>query len=117
MACKTEIKKIDGASYFCSQLPPSQSLALGFRLAPHIIPLMSAGEDNPMAAIGGVLMGLKDGEGLALIKECIEGNVQKDGTLITNIDVAFDNPMTTLKVATFMIKLNFMDFFKGMVSS
>ena len=117
MACKTETKKIDGNTYFCAQLPVSGSLDLGFRLAPHVIPIMNAGESNILEAIGKVLMGLKGGEGLALIKECIEGNVQQDGQLINNIDIAFDSPMTALKVASFMIKLNYMDFFTGMASS
>ncbi len=99
-------------------------MSLGVELARYILPLIGSGalagadkEAGAMQALAGAMSSLSGDDAIALMERCIVGNVQKDGKSITNLDMAFDSPVTMFKVARFMVELNFMDFFKGMSST
>lgn len=132
MAAKHETREIDGNTYFTAQLPPLKSVVLGSQvialLAPGLKNLRGssfaelkdkAGEVDfsqgleLIAGLGEKLDGDKFGK---LIEKCIIGNVTKDGKQIKNIDIAFDNPMTMLKVLVFMLEINFKNFISGSAS-
>lgn len=132
MSINQETREIDGDTYFTAQIRPLASVVLGAQvialLAPGLKNLkgMSFSDVKSKAADVDFSQGLElisglgeklDGEKLGeLIEKCLVGHVHKNGKPISNLDVAFDSPVTMIKVLVFMLEINYKNFFSGLAS-
>lgn len=132
MSINQATREIDGDKYFTAQIRPLASVVLGAQvialLAPGLKNLkgMSFSDVKSKAADVDFSQGLElisglgeklDGEKLGeLIEKCLVGHVSKNGKPISNLDMAFDSPVTMIKVLMFMLEINYKNFFSGLAS-
>jgi hypothetical protein len=132
MSINQETREIDGDKYFTAQIRPLASVVLGAQVIALLAPglknlkgmsfkdVKSKAKDVDFSQGLALISGLGeklDGEKLGdLIEKCLVGNVHKNGKAISNIDMAFDSPVTMIKVLMFMLEINYKNFFSGLAS-
>ena len=140
MALQNITETIDGDTYFASQLAPLKAVKLMAKVLKTLGPAAKAlgassgisladlknmakdmgGEDaegektkEALGLIASMCAEINENDVESLIESALtSGSVRKNGQVIDNLDVHFDNPMTMLKVVVMVLKVNFKNFFQ-----
>jgi hypothetical protein len=125
MACKVETRQIEGSNYVVTQMPPLAALRMQAKLLKMLAPGLGKLDmkadmksEDMVGVFGAIVANMNEDEAVATVVELCKC-AAKDGTKITNFDIAFsDCPVgTPLKVAAFVLEVNYKDFFDGLRSS